>query len=129
MVGPNVAQLITNLNQGCPYHWCRIVSILHRSAIPLKRGLYRGIGFESSILFAQEGAHVLLVDINLEGVQRVASLIAERYPNVGVLTARADVGKEADVKAAVAKAVEEFGRLDVMVRMAPSRGSRRLTIF
>ena len=28
---------------------------------------------------------------------------------------KTDVGKEADIKAAVEKAVEEFGRLDVMV--------------
>ena len=39
----------------------------------------------------------------------------ERAPNVKAAVIRADVGKEADVKAAVDKAVELFGRLDVMV--------------
>jgi NAD(P)-dependent dehydrogenase (short-subunit alcohol dehydrogenase family) len=32
-----------------------------------------------------------------------------------VLAIRADVGNEADVKAAVDTAVEQFGRLDIMV--------------
>jgi NAD(P)-dependent dehydrogenase (short-subunit alcohol dehydrogenase family) len=74
-----------------------------------------GIGLESSILFAAEGANVLLVDINLEGAERGATLIKERYPNIKVVAIRADVGKEEDVKNAVDTAVREFGRLDVMV--------------
>ena len=60
---------------------------------------------EASILFAQEGANVLLVDINLEAAERVAALIAQRSPHVKALPTRADVGKEADVKAAVDRAV------------------------
>jgi NAD(P)-dependent dehydrogenase (short-subunit alcohol dehydrogenase family) len=32
-----------------------------------------------------------------------------------VIAIRADVGKEADVKAAVDTAIKEFGRLDIMV--------------
>jgi NAD(P)-dependent dehydrogenase (short-subunit alcohol dehydrogenase family) len=74
-----------------------------------------GIGLESSILFAAEGANVLLVDINLEGAKRGATLIKERYPEIKAVAIRADVGKEEDVKNAVDTAVREFGRLDVMV--------------
>lgn len=77
--------------------------------------MIRGIGLESSILFAQEGANILLVDINLEAAEKAVALIAQRTPNVKTLAARADVGKEADIKAAVDKAVQEFGRLDIMV--------------
>lgn len=36
------------------------------------------------------------------------------------MATKADVGKEADVKAAVDKAVKEFGRLDVMVNKSAS---------
>ena len=78
-------------------------------------GAGSGIGLESSILFAAEGANVLLVDINLEGAQKGANIIKERYPNVKAIAVKADVGKEADVKNAVDTAVKEFGRLDVMV--------------
>jgi NAD(P)-dependent dehydrogenase (short-subunit alcohol dehydrogenase family) len=56
----------------------------------------------------------VLVDINLEAAQNVVALIATRSPNVKVLATKADVSKEADVKAAVDLAINEFGRLDVM---------------
>ena len=77
----------------------------------------RGIGLETSVLFASEGANVLLVDINVDNAEKAVSLIADRYPNVKVKATKADVGKEADVKNAVDLAVKEFGRLDVVVRL------------
>ncbi|PPQ92360.1 hypothetical protein CVT25_008710 [Psilocybe cyanescens] len=84
----------------------------------LVTGAGSGIGLESSILFAQEGANVLLVDINLENAEKGAAIINKRFPNVKALAAKADVGKETDVKAAVEKAVKEFGRLDIMFNNA-----------
>jgi len=77
-----------------------------------------GIGLESSILFAQEGANVLLVDINVEAAQRTTEIIRQKLPNAKVLAISADVGREADVKAAVDTAIKEFGRLDVMFNNA-----------
>ncbi|KAI6122752.1 hypothetical protein EDD16DRAFT_1701952 [Pisolithus croceorrhizus] len=81
-------------------------------------GAGSGVGLESSLLFAQEGANVLLVDINLAAAEKGVALIEERYPQVEALAFRADVGHEADVKAAVDFAVKEFGRLDVMFNNA-----------
>ncbi|EKM80437.1 hypothetical protein AGABI1DRAFT_113619 [Agaricus bisporus var. burnettii JB137-S8] len=77
-----------------------------------------GIGLETSILFAQEGANVILADISFEGAQKGAKIIEERYPNVKAIAAKTDVGKEADVKAVVDLAVKEFGRLDIMFNNA-----------
>ncbi|OCB86266.1 short-chain dehydrogenase [Sanghuangporus baumii] len=88
----------------------------HKSA--LITGAASGIGLESAILFALEGANVLLVDINEKAVEEAASKIAKKTPNVKVLGTKADVGKEEDVKAAVDKAVAEFGRLDIMFNNA-----------
>ena len=59
---------------------------------------------------------MLLVDINLAAAEKALALVQQRYPNVKAAAIKADVGKEADVKAAVDKAVELFGRLDIMVR-------------
>lgn len=59
------------------------------------------------------------MDISLENAERGVALIVERFPNVKAFAVKADVGKEADVKAAVEAAVKEFGRLDVMVRPLP----------
>ncbi|KAH7916759.1 hypothetical protein BJ138DRAFT_1169067 [Hygrophoropsis aurantiaca] len=88
----------------------------HRTA--LITGAASGIGLESSLLFASEGANIILADVNLPGVQRTADLIKERFPNVKALPVRVDVGKEADIKDAVDLAVNEFGRLDVMFNNA-----------
>ena len=59
------------------------------------------------------------MDINLQNAEKGVAVIVERFPNVKAFAARADVGKEADVKAAVERTVKEFGRLDVMVCPRP----------
>ncbi|KAL4241529.1 NAD(P)-binding domain superfamily protein [Abortiporus biennis] len=88
----------------------------HKAA--LITGAGSGIGLESSLLFASEGANVLLIDVNVQAAEKVQKLIAERYPNVKSAAIKADVSKESDIKAAVDKAVELFGRLDVMFNNA-----------
>ncbi|KAK0206782.1 hypothetical protein DFS33DRAFT_1317025 [Desarmillaria ectypa] len=86
--------------------------------VALITGAGSGIGLESSILFAQEGASVLMTDINLEAAEKGAALIAAKIPNAKVATLKTDVSKEEDIKAAVDNAVKEFGRLDVMFNNA-----------
>ena len=59
----------------------------------------------------------MLADINLDAANKTHALLKETYPNaLEAITVKVDVGKEADIKALVDKAVEKFGRLDVMVR-------------
>ncbi|KAL1924441.1 uncharacterized protein VTP21DRAFT_4095 [Calcarisporiella thermophila] len=85
-------------------------------------GAGSGIGLESSCLFAQEGASVVLADINVEAAQNTVSLIANAIgSDVAKQRTRvfkADVSKEEEVKALVEFAVKEFGKLNVMFNNA-----------
>jgi len=80
---------------------------------------YSGIGLETSILFLQEGANVLLADINGDAL---ASALSKVKGVVGQVPGRAetflcDVSKEDQVEAMV-KHVDAWGGLDVIFNNA-----------
>jgi NAD(P)-dependent dehydrogenase (short-subunit alcohol dehydrogenase family) len=75
-------------------------------------GAGSGVGRASALRFAEEGASVVCADLNLEGAKETVRLI-EAAGGIAVATAT-DVAQEEDVVAAVATAVEQLGRLDIM---------------
>lgn len=83
-----------------------------------------GIGRGAAIKLADEGAHVAVVDVNLEAAQRVADEIAGTAAAAGphpcgkVLALRANVADEAQVAEAVRTAEERFGGLDTLIANA-----------
>lgn len=79
-----------------------------------------GIGLETSLQFASEGAHVLLADINDSAATKGAELVNGQFPGCDAFAVKCDVSKEEDVKRVVERAVERCGRLDVMVRSSLS---------
>ncbi|KAL1714822.1 hypothetical protein EV715DRAFT_256953 [Schizophyllum commune] len=83
--------------------------------VAIVTGAASGIGLESAVLFATEGAAVVLADVNLDAAQKGADLITQKIPGARAIAVRTDVSKEADIKAVVDRAVKEWGRLDVMV--------------
>jgi NAD(P)-dependent dehydrogenase (short-subunit alcohol dehydrogenase family) len=75
-------------------------------------GAGSGLGRESALLFAQEGANVVVTD-KIE--KRVDDVVAElEKADKRAVGLRADVTSEEDMIAAVDLAVREFGRLDVL---------------
>src|ERR1700759_4439824 len=68
-------------------------------------GTASGIGAESARLFEHEGATVVGIDLDAEQA-------------VGALTIAANVADEDEVKAAIGRAVEEYGRIDVLMNNA-----------
>ncbi|ODN84870.1 hypothetical protein L202_00725 [Cryptococcus amylolentus CBS 6039] len=81
-------------------------------------GAGSGIGLETALQFASEGASLVISDINLPAVQAAADLINKHYPTSGTVAVKCDVSKEPEVKAMIDKAVEVFGRLDVLFNNA-----------
>ncbi|GAA6059783.1 hypothetical protein JCM10212_003678 [Sporobolomyces blumeae] len=81
-------------------------------------GAGNGIGLETALVFANEGAHVVAADINEQAAQRTVDLIAKQEGAVKAIAVKVDVGKEEEIKNMVARAVDEFGRLDVIFNNA-----------
>ena len=71
-----------------------------------------GNGQATAILFAREGAKVVVADAALERAQATVDLIAKEGGTASAV--RADVSKAADCKAMVQAAVERHGRLDIL---------------
>lgn len=82
-----------------------------------------GIGAASSRLFVAEGAKVIVADRQEPRDAALARLLAEQRGDIRFV--RTDVCIEADIIAAVAMAMETWGRLDVAVACAgvPGQGS------
>ncbi|MBE9003931.1 SDR family oxidoreductase [Fortiea sp. LEGE XX443] len=73
-------------------------------------GAASGIGRVTALAFAREGAAVVVADVSEQGNQETAHLIEELGGQA--IAVRCDVTRSEDVKAALAKTVEAFGRLD-----------------
>lgn len=76
-----------------------------------------GIGLETSILFAKEGANVLMADISAPALEKAKAKVLQLVPSAKVDTALCDVSKEAQVQALVEK-LDSAGGLDVMFNNA-----------
>lgn len=67
-------------------------------------------------MFANEGAHVVAADINFEAAQKTVALIEKECKgSVKAIAVKVDVSKEQEIKEMVKSAVDEFGRLDVVL--------------
>jgi glucose 1-dehydrogenase len=79
-------------------------------------GAAQGIGAACAHVFAQQGAKVVVGDVNEVGVAAVAKDIAAAGGYA--LARRADVGTRADCEALVEHAIAHFGRIDILVNNA-----------
>lgn len=84
--------------------------------VALITGAGAGIGRETSLLLAAEGASVVAVDVNLDAASKTVADIAA----VGgaAIAVKADVSVDAACREMVATAESTFGRLDVMFNNA-----------
>jgi NAD(P)-dependent dehydrogenase (short-subunit alcohol dehydrogenase family) len=84
--------------------------------VVLVTGAGAGIGRATALAMAEAGANVAAADIDRAAAQRVADQIASNTRRA--LAIEADCGDVASIDAMVARAVAEFGRLDVIVNNA-----------
>ena len=71
-----------------------------------------GIGAATAALFAEEGAHLALVDNNEDAAQAATRHISKNFPSSRVLPIVADLQYEQEATRCIATAHEHFGELD-----------------
>ncbi len=87
-----------------------------RDKVVLITGGASGMGRLAAVTFAREGARVVALDVSAKAGEDVASEITHHGGQA--LFVQGDVGREEQVRAAVRRAVERFGGLDVLYNNA-----------
>jgi NAD(P)-dependent dehydrogenase (short-subunit alcohol dehydrogenase family) len=87
-----------------------------KDKIVLITGGASGIGQATALRFAREGAHIVLADVNEKGLKDTA----EQIEALGrkALPLRTDVSRREEVEEMSRKALEEFGRVDILMNNA-----------
>ena len=88
-----------------------------KNKVALITGAGNGIGKVTAKLFAEEGASVVICDINEEDGNRVQAEIEKDFPGKALFQ-KTDVSKEADWEACIAAAKEKFGKVNIVVNNA-----------
>lgn len=82
----------------------------------------RGIGFGISKAFAKEGASLVLTGRTQSTLDKAKAELEEKY-GIRVLTVTADGADEAAIKNVIAKTVETFGKINVVINNAQTSAS------
>ncbi|KAI2084921.1 hypothetical protein LOZ36_004422 [Ophidiomyces ophidiicola] len=81
-------------------------------------GAAGGIGLETSILFAREGASVLMADISEQALEKALARVKAAVSNAPrIETVKCDVSKESDIQAMV-DSLDSWGGLDIIFNNA-----------
>jgi NAD(P)-dependent dehydrogenase (short-subunit alcohol dehydrogenase family) len=87
-----------------------------KDKVALITGAGSGIGRETALLFASEGAKIVVVDINDSGGQETVRLVEDQGGQA--VYVRADISKAADCEKMVQVAEASYGRLNVLFNNA-----------
>lgn len=83
-------------------------------------GAANGIGRATALLFAREGANVVIADVNEAGLREVEQEIKAMGGNV--IGRKTNVSSEEEIKALISLALEKFTGIDILVNNAGISG-------
>ena len=89
-------------------------------AVAVITGGASGIGYATAQALRAKGAHVVLADINSQGLQQAEERLRQHGPEAtgSILSVATDVTSEEQVQALMRQAVDSFGRIDLVVTSA-----------
>ncbi len=86
-----------------------------KDKVAIVTGAASGIGKEIAKTFVREGARVVIADLNQKAADAAAGELGDTRKALGLVM---DVTNEQQVEAGVARTVEQFGKIDVLVSNA-----------
>src|SRR3990172_7405268 len=93
-----------------------------KNKVSIITGAAMGIGRATALLFAREGACVVVADINDKGGTETVRFIEENGGQA--IFVHTDVGVPQEIESMVARAVRTYGRLNIVHSNAFSRGAK-----
>jgi len=92
------------------------LKLTDKVALVTGTGSQVGFGRGIAITLAREGCHIISVDIDVEGAEKTAGEV--RALGRRAIALKADTTKRAEVDGATKRALEEFGKIDILVNCA-----------
>lgn len=86
-----------------------------KNKIAIITGSSRGIGKATALLFAKEGAKVV---VNYKHNKKEAEKVVQIIGKTNTLLVQADVSKEKDVKRLLSETIKRFGKIDILINNA-----------
>ncbi|WP_375090051.1 3-hydroxybutyrate dehydrogenase [Peribacillus sp. RS7] len=87
-----------------------------KDKVAIITGSARGIGFEIGKIFAENGAKVVLSDLDLNTVEKAALDLMNK--GLDVIGLKADVTSEEDITQLIKQAKDKYGRIDIFINNA-----------
>ena len=94
--------------------------------IAIITGAAGGIGSATALLFCEEGASLVMVDLPESPLQTVVDGILKRIPSAQIEIVFADVGQETSAKFIAETALRRFQKIDILVNNAGVRAYEAL---
>ena len=101
--------------------------MLLQGKVAIITGAATGIGRATALLFAREGASVVVADINEDDAQRTVADIEDEGGSARFV--QIDVSEAEDMRTLMERAAEEMGGIDVIVNNAGAQRSGAVTEF
>ena len=99
-----------------------------KNKIAIVTGAGQGLGEAIALRLAQEGANVVVSDVNYDNAVKVANKISSGYKQKS-LSVKTDVTNAEEVRQMVQDTVKEFGRIDILVSNAGILKAHEITEF